>query len=117
MDLSEIKHLAVERIYLIPDASEGVLSYVWCDTPMPAPGSDANEAVAYIRADTLPRLIAEKQLEVVEELEREIEDTDGISRQVILPVASGQDGGKTPPTSARSPCQVLIAGGSHARAR
>ena len=40
-----------ETIYLIPDASEGVLGYVWCDDPAPGIGMDAEDAVEYRRAD------------------------------------------------------------------
>lgn len=35
MDINDIKHLAVERIFLVPDASEGRLGYAWCDDPAP----------------------------------------------------------------------------------
>lgn len=58
--LDDIQHLAVERIFLVPDYSEGVLGYVWCDDPAPAPGMKASEAVAYIRED-IHRALIEKQ--------------------------------------------------------
>lgn len=45
-----------ETIYLIPDASEGVLSHVWCDDPAPGLGMDPEDAIEYRRADTLPLL-------------------------------------------------------------
>lgn len=51
MGINDIKRLAVERIYLVPDASEGQLSYLWCDDPAPSQGMDPAEAVEYVRKD------------------------------------------------------------------
>ncbi|SNY95517.1 hypothetical protein SAMN04488142_0017 [Halomonas sp. hl-4] len=51
MDINDIKHLATERIYLIPDSSEGQLGYVWCDDPAPGFDMDPSEAVEYVRKD------------------------------------------------------------------
>lgn len=59
MDINDIKHLAVERIFLVPDASEGQLGYVWCDDPAPGVGMDAIEAVEYVRKDVHEARIAE----------------------------------------------------------
>ncbi|WP_339881819.1 hypothetical protein [Vreelandella maris] len=59
MDINDIKHLAVERIYLVPDASEGQLGYVWCDDPAPGVGMDASEAVEYVRKDVHEARIAQ----------------------------------------------------------
>ncbi|MGQ7286063.1 hypothetical protein ACUN7Z_00760 [Vreelandella venusta] len=63
MDINDIKHLAVERIYLIPDASEGQLGYVWGDDPAPGEGMDASEAVEYVRKDVHDARIAELERE------------------------------------------------------
>ena len=41
-----------ETIYLIPGEYEEGL--VWCDDPAPDSYSDPDEAVKYVRADTLP---------------------------------------------------------------
>ncbi len=51
MDINDIKHLALERIYLVPDTSEGQPGYVWCDDPAPGEGMDPAEAVEYVRKD------------------------------------------------------------------
>lgn len=59
MDINDIKHLAVERIFLIPDSSEGVPGYLWCDDPAPGVGMDASEAVEYVRKDVHEAHIAE----------------------------------------------------------
>ena len=60
MDINDIKHLAVERIYLVPDASEGQLGYVWCDDPAPSDGMVASEAVEYVRKDVHEAIIAKQ---------------------------------------------------------
>jgi len=60
MDINDIKHLAVERIFLIPDASEGQLGYAWCDDPAPGIGMDASEAVEYVRKDVHEAIIAKQ---------------------------------------------------------
>lgn len=57
MNINDIKHLAVERIFLIPDASEGQLGYVWCDDPAPGEGMDPAEAVEYVRKDVHDAII------------------------------------------------------------
>ncbi|WP_339119148.1 hypothetical protein [Halomonas sp. BMC6] len=57
MNINDIKHRAVERIFLIPDASEGQLGYVWCDDPAPGEGMDASEAVEYVRKDVHDAII------------------------------------------------------------
>lgn len=57
MDINDIKHLAVERIFLVPDASEGQLGYVWCDDPAPSEGMVASEAVEYVRKDVHDAII------------------------------------------------------------
>lgn len=59
MDINDIKHLAVERIYLVPDASEGQLGYAWCDDPAPGVDMDPSEAVEYVRRDVHEARIAE----------------------------------------------------------
>lgn len=48
-----------ETIYLIPDASEGVLGHVWCDDPAPGIGMDPADAIEYVRADSAKARIAE----------------------------------------------------------
>lgn len=63
MDIKDIQHLAVERIYLVPDASEGQLGYVWCDDPAPGEGMDASEAVEYVRKDVHNAAIAKLEQE------------------------------------------------------
>lgn len=63
MDINDIEHPAVERIFLIPDASEGQLGYVWCDDPAPGEGMDASEAVEYVRKDVHDAAIAELERE------------------------------------------------------
>ena len=63
MNVKDIKHLAVERIYLVPDTSEGRLGYVWCDDPAPGEGMDASEAVEYVRKDVSDARIAELERE------------------------------------------------------
>tara|TARA_R110000765_G_scaffold58936_3_gene114992 strand:- start:477 stop:1070 length:594 start_codon:yes stop_codon:yes gene_type:complete len=60
MDTNDIKHLAVERIFLIPDSSEGVRGYVWCDDPAPGIGMDPSEAVEYVRKDVHEAIIAKQ---------------------------------------------------------
>lgn len=57
MDIKDIQHLAVERIYLVPDASEGQLCYLWCVDPAPSQGMDASEAVEYVRKDVHEAII------------------------------------------------------------
>lgn len=57
MDINDIKHLAVERIYLIPDTSEGQLGYCWCDDPAPSEGMVVSEAVEYVRKDVHDAII------------------------------------------------------------
>ncbi|RUR26799.1 hypothetical protein ELY33_16970 [Vreelandella andesensis] len=57
MDINDIKHLATERIYLIPDASDGRLGYVWCDDPTPNEHHDEREAVEYVRKDVHDAII------------------------------------------------------------
>jgi hypothetical protein len=57
MDINDIKHLAVERIYLVPDASEGRLGYAWCDDPAPGLDMDPSEAVEYVRKDVHDAII------------------------------------------------------------
>ena len=63
MDIKDIQHLAVERIYLVPDASEGQLSYAWCDDPAPSQGMDPAEAVEYVRTDVHDAALAELERE------------------------------------------------------
>lgn len=63
MNVKDIKHLAVERIYLVPDTSEGQLGYVWCDDPAPGEGMVASEAVEYVRKDVHDAAIAELERE------------------------------------------------------
>ncbi len=60
MSLNDIKHLAVETIYLVPDASEGQRCYLWCDDPAPGEGMDASEAVEYVRKDVHEAIIAKQ---------------------------------------------------------
>lgn len=59
MDINDIREQAIERIYLIPDTSEGQLGYVWCDDPAPGEGMDPAEAVEYVRKDVHDAAIAE----------------------------------------------------------
>ncbi|UQI42706.1 hypothetical protein [Vreelandella venusta] len=59
MDINDIRGQVVERIYLIPDSSEGQLGYVWCDDPAPGIGMDPGEAVEYVRKDVADARIAE----------------------------------------------------------
>lgn len=73
MDINDLKHLAVERIYLIPDSSEGQLGYVWCDDPAPGEGMDAAEAVEYVRKDVADARIAELEVHV-ERLDNELQE-------------------------------------------
>lgn len=79
MEINDIKHLAVERIYLVPDASEGQLGYVWCDDPAPGIGMDASEAVEYVRKDVHDARIAELEAQV--EQHRVAEETQIALRQ------------------------------------
>lgn len=55
MDVNEIQELAIERIWLIPDADFGL---VWSDDPAPAHGCIASEAVEYVRKDVHEAIIA-----------------------------------------------------------
>lgn len=60
MNTIDIKHLAVERIFLIPDASDGQLGYVWCDDPGPSEHHVESEAVEYVRKDVHDAIIAKQ---------------------------------------------------------
>lgn len=57
---------APETIYLIPDASEGVLGYVWCDDPAPGIGMDPADAIEYRRADVADTALAAAEAELKE---------------------------------------------------
>lgn len=59
MSVNDIKHLAAETIYLVPDASEGQLCYLWCDDPAPGMNMDPAEAVEYLRKDVHESRVAE----------------------------------------------------------
>ena len=60
MSTTDIKHLAVETIYLVPDASEGQRCYLWCDDPAPGLDMDPSEAVEYLRKDVHDAIIAKQ---------------------------------------------------------
>lgn len=60
MSTNDIKHLAVETIYLVPDSSEGQRCYLWCDDPAPGMGMDPSEAVEYLRKDVHDAIIAKQ---------------------------------------------------------
>lgn len=60
MSLNDIKHLAVETIYLVPDSSEGQRCYLWCDDPAPGLDMDPSEAVEYLRKDVHDAIIAKQ---------------------------------------------------------
>lgn len=60
MRANDIKHLAVETIYLVPDSSEGQRCYLWCDDPAPGLGMDPSEAVEYLRKDVHDAIIAKQ---------------------------------------------------------
>ncbi|QVW08754.1 hypothetical protein CBW1004CProp1_gp3 [Phage CBW1004C-Prop1] len=55
-----------EIIYLIPDASEGVLSHVWCDDPAPGLGMDPEDAIEYRRADVTDAALAAAEARIAE---------------------------------------------------
>jgi len=60
VNTNDIKHLAVETIYLVPDASEGTRCYLWCDDPAPGIDMDPAEAVEYLRKDVHNTIIAKQ---------------------------------------------------------
>tara|TARA_R100001039_G_C1851908_1_gene112606 strand:- start:1847 stop:2458 length:612 start_codon:yes stop_codon:yes gene_type:complete len=60
MSTNDIKHLAAETIYLVPDASEGQLCYLWCDDPAPGLDMEPSEAVEYLRKDVHDAIIAKQ---------------------------------------------------------
>ena len=60
MNTKDIKDLAVETIYLVPDSSEGQRCYLWCDDPAPGVGMDPSEAVEYVRKDVHEAIIAKQ---------------------------------------------------------
>lgn len=60
MNTNDIKDLAVETIYLVPDSSEGQRCYLWCDDPAPGVGMDPSEAVEYVRKDVHEAIIAKQ---------------------------------------------------------
>ena len=60
MSTTDIKHLAVETIYLVPDSSEGQRCYLWCDDPAPGVGMGPSEAVEYVRKDVHEAIIAKQ---------------------------------------------------------
>tara|TARA_R100000027_G_C2240344_1_gene91807 strand:- start:35 stop:979 length:945 start_codon:yes stop_codon:yes gene_type:complete len=60
MSTNDIKHLAVETIYLVPDASEGQRCYLWCDDPAPGLDMDPSESVEYLRKDVHDAIIAKQ---------------------------------------------------------
>ena len=60
MSVNDIKHLAVETIYLVPDASEGQRCYLWCDDPAPGLDMDPSESVEYLRKDVHDAIIAKQ---------------------------------------------------------
>ncbi|WP_286903148.1 hypothetical protein [Vreelandella sedimenti] len=60
MNTNDIKHLAVETIYLVPDSSEGQRCYLWCDDPAPGVGMDPSESVEYVRKDVHEAIIAKQ---------------------------------------------------------
>lgn len=60
MSLNDIKHLAVETIYLVPDSSEGQRCYLWCDDPAPGLDMDPSESVEYLRKDVHDAIIAKQ---------------------------------------------------------
>lgn len=61
-----------ETIYLIPDASEGVLGHVWCDDPAPGIGMDPEDAIEYRRADTVDDELTAAKARIAE-LEKALE--------------------------------------------
>lgn len=60
MSTNDIKHLAVETIYLVPDCSEGQRCYLWCDDPAPGLDMDPSESVEYLRKDVHDAIIAKQ---------------------------------------------------------
>lgn len=60
LNTHDIKHLAVETIYLVPDSSEGQRCYLWCDDPAPGLDADPSEAVEYLRKDVHEAIIAKQ---------------------------------------------------------
>lgn len=60
MSTTDIKHLAVETIYLVPDSSEGQRCYLWCDDPAPGLDMDPSESVEYLRKDVHDAIIAKQ---------------------------------------------------------
>lgn len=60
MNTHDIKHLAVETIYLVPDSSEGQRCYLWCDDPAPGLDMDPSESVEYLRKDVHDAIIAKQ---------------------------------------------------------
>lgn len=60
MSTNDIKHLAVETIYLVPDSSEGQRCYLWCDDPAPGLDMDPSESVEYLRKDVHDAIIAKQ---------------------------------------------------------
>lgn len=60
MSTNDIKHIAAETIYLVPDASEGQRCYLWCDDPAPGLDMDPSESVEYLRKDVHDAIIAKQ---------------------------------------------------------
>lgn len=60
MSVNDIKHLAVETIYLVPDSSEGQRCYLWCDDPAPGLDMDPSDSVEYLRKDVHDAIIAKQ---------------------------------------------------------
>lgn len=60
MSTNDIKHIAVETIYLVPDSSEGQRCYLWCDDPAPGLDMDPSESVEYLRKDVHDAIIAKQ---------------------------------------------------------
>lgn len=58
-----------ETIYLIPDAD----GHVWCEDPAPGEGMNPDEAVKYIRADSVDTVLSRE----IDALRRELDKVRG----------------------------------------